>query len=104
MKKIKQKNIDKHNEKKAQNSDNPPVEEEKIDYIKYIAFQVVLGTILLIAMMIVLYMLQMDSKHIITILIAYFPYLYIKKDAPKQLHILSWSVYAGIIIFAIFFR
>lgn len=103
MKKIKQKNIDKHNEKKAQASDNI-IEEEKIDYIKYIAFQVVLGTILLIAMMVVLYMLQMDSKHIVTILIAYFPYLYIKKDAPKQLHILSWSIYAGIIIFAIFFR
>lgn len=82
MKKIKQKNIDKHNEKKAQNSNNI-IQEEKIDYIKYIAFQVVLGTILLIAMMVVLYMLQMDSKHIITILIAYFPYLYIKKKCTQ---------------------
>lgn len=104
MKKIKQKDIDKHQQKKAEAQSSVTVEEEKIDYIKYIAFQVVLGTILLIAMMVVLYMLQMDSKHIITILIAYFPYLYIKKEAPKQLQILSWSIYSGIIIFAVFFR
>jgi len=105
MKKIKQKDIDKHNEKKAEaQASQNIVEEEKIDYIKYIAIQVVLGTIALIAMMIVLYMLKMDTKHILTILVAYFPYLYIRKDAPKQLHILAWSIYAGITIFALVFR
>ena len=105
MKKIKQKDIDKHNEKKAeQQASANIVEKEKIDYIKYIAIQVVLGTIALIAMMIVLYMLKMDTKHIVTILVAYFPYLYIKKDAPKQLHILTWSIYVGITIFALVFR
>jgi len=105
MKKIKQKDIDKHNEKKAEaQASQNIVEEEKIDYIKYIAIQVVLGTIALIAMMIVLYMLKMDTKHILTILVAYFPYLYIRKDAPKQLHILAWSIYVGISIFALVFR
>ena len=104
MKKIKQKDIDKHNEKKAEANAAIEGEEEKIDYIKYIAIQVVLGTIALIAMMVVLYMLKMDSKHILTVLVAYFPYLYIKKDAPKKLHILGWSVYIAIILFAIFFR
>ena len=92
-------------EKKAeQQASANIVEKEKIDYIKYIAIQVVLGTIALIAMMIVLYMLKMDTKHIVTILVAYFPYLYIKKDAPKQLHILTWSIYVGITIFALIFR
>ena len=81
-----------------------PIVEEKIDYIKYAAIQLVLGTIALIAMMIVLYMLALDTKHILTILIAYFPYLYIQKQAPQQLHILAWSLYIGIILFAIFFR
>jgi len=106
MKKIKQKDIDKHQQKKAEAEaiSNPPQEEEKIDYIKYIAIQVVLGTIALIAMMVVLYMLGMDSKHILTVLVAYFPYLYIRKDAPKNLHVLAWSIYAGITLFAIFFR
>ena len=105
MKKIKQKDIDKHNEKKAQAKASANVqEEEKIDYIKYIALQIVLGTILLIAMMVVLYMLKMDSKHILTVLVAYFPYLYIRKDAPKNLHILGWSIYVGITIFALVFR
>lgn len=106
MKKIKQKDIDKHQQKKieAHASKNQSQNEEQIDYIKYIAIQVVLGTIALIAMMIVLYMLSMDTKHILTILIAYFPYLYIKKDAPKKLHILGWSVYVGIIVFALVFR
>jgi len=105
MKKIKQKDIDKHNEKKAQAEASAGIqEEEKIDYIKYIALQIVLGTILLIAMMVVLYMLKMDSKHILTVLVAYFPYLYIRKDAPKNLHILGWSIYVGITIFALVFR
>ena len=106
MKKIKQKDIDKHQQKKSEKqiSKNQSQNEEQIDYIKYIAIQVVLGTIALIAMMIVLYMLSMDTKHILTILIAYFPYLYIKKDAPKKLHILGWSVYVGIIVFALVFR
>jgi len=104
MKKIKQKNIDKHKQKIADTQSDLSREEEKIDYIKYIAIQVVLGTVALIAMMVVLYMLNADSKSIFTILIAYFPYLYIKKDAPKNLHILSWSIYIGITLFAIFFR
>ena len=106
MKKIKQKDIDKHQQKKSEKqiSKNQSQNEEQIDYIKYIAIQVVLGTIALIAMMIVLYMLSMDTKHILTILIAYFPYLYIKRDAPKKLHILGWSVYVGIIVFALVFR
>jgi hypothetical protein len=104
MKKIKQKDIDKHHEKKAEAVAAIPVEKEKIDYIKYAAIQLVLGTIALIAMMAVLYMLQLDSKSIFTILVAYFPYLYIKKDAPKQLHILAGSIYVALILFAIFFR
>ena len=105
MKKIKQKDIDKHQQKKAEAQATANIqEEEKIDYIKYIAIQVVLGTIALIAMMVVLYMLSMDTKHILTILVAYFPYLYIRKDAPKKLHILAWSIYVGITLFAIFFR
>jgi hypothetical protein len=104
MKKIKQKDIDKHNEKKAEAQSAIPIEEEKIDYLKYAAIQLVLGTIALIAMMVVLYMLEMDSKHILTILVAYFPYFYIQKTAPKNLHILGWSIYVGIALFAIFFR
>jgi len=102
MKKIKQKDIEKHQQKKAEAA--IPVEEEKIDYLKYAAIQLVLGTIALIAMMVVLYMLNMDSKHILTILVAYFPYFYIQKTAPKPLHILGWSIYVGITLFAIFFR
>lgn len=104
MKKIKQKDIDKHNEKKAEAQVAIPAEEEKIDYIKYAAIQLVLGTIALIAMMVVLYMLEMDSKHILTILIAYFPYFYIRQDSPRKLHIFGWSIYIGILLFAIFFR
>ena len=104
MKKIKQKDILKHQQKQNETSSSVQEEEEKIDYIKYIAIQVVLGTIALIAMMVVLYMMGADSKSIFTILIAYFPYLYIRKDAPKNLHILSWSIYAGITLFAIVFR
>lgn len=105
MKKIKQKDIEKHRQKQEElNNAQNVVEEEKIDYIKYIALQVVLGTIALIAMMVVLYMLQLDSKHILTIVVAYFPYLYIKREAPKQLHIIAWSVYALVIIFGLFFR
>jgi len=107
MKKIKQKDIDKHKQKQDElyTMQKPEAsEEEKIDYIKYIALQVVLGTIALIAMMVVLYMLQLDSKHIATILVAYFPYLYIRRDAPKSLHTVAWSVYAFIIIFGLFFR
>lgn len=102
MKKIKQKDIEKHRQKKAEFA--VPEIEEKIDYLKYAAIQLVLGTIALIAMMVVLYMMKMDSKHILTILIAYFPYFYIQKTAPKQLHILGWAIYVGIILFAIFFR
>ncbi len=104
MKKIKQKDILKHQQKKADAQTIVPEAEEKIDYLKYVAFQVVLGTIALIVMMVVLYLYKADTKNILTILIAYFPYLYIKKEAPKNLHILSWSIYAGIIIFAVFFR
>jgi len=104
MKKIKQKDIDKHKQKIENEQSALLVEEEKIDYLKYIAIQIVLGTIALIAMMVVLYMLNADSKSIFTILVAYFPYLYIRKDAPKNLHILSWSIYVGITLFAIFFR
>jgi len=104
MKKIKQKDIEKHQQKKAEAEAAIPVEEEKIDYLKYAAIQLVLGTIALIAMMVVLYMLNMDSKHILTILVAYFPYFYIQKTAPKPLHILGWSIYVGITLFAIFFR
>jgi len=106
MKKIKQKDIDKHQQKKAQEQEKASVPdiEEKIDYIKYAAIQLVLGTIALIAMMVVLYMLKMDSKHILTVLVAYFPYFYIQKTAPRELHILGWSIYVGITLFAIFFR
>jgi len=104
MKKIKQKDIEKHQQKKAEAEAAIPIEEEKIDYLKYAAIQLVLGTIALIAMMVVLYMLNMDSKHILTILVAYFPYFYIQKTAPKPLHILGWSIYVGITLFAIFFR
>ena len=105
MKKIKQKDIEKHQQKKAEaDAIANQQEEEQIDYIKYIALQIVLGTILLIAMMVVLYMLHMDTKHILTILIAYFPYLYIRRDAPRKLHILGWGIYVGITLFAIFFR
>jgi len=91
MKKIKQKDIEKHQQKKdeAEAQTAVPKIEEKIDYIKYAAIQLVLGTIVLIAMMVVLYMMEMDSKHILTILIAYFPYFYIQKTAPKKLHILA---------------
>jgi ABC-type transport system involved in cytochrome bd biosynthesis fused ATPase/permease subunit len=106
LKKIKQKDIEKHQQKKAQSQAESAVPEieEKIDYLKYAAIQLVLGTIALIAMMVVLYMLEMDSKHILTILVAYFPYFYIQKTAPKPLHILGWSIYIGIALFAIFFR
>ncbi len=104
MKKIKQKDIDKYQQKKAQNGSADLEIEEKIDFIKYAAIQLVLGTIALIAMMVVLYMLKMDSKHILTILVAYFPYFYIKKDAPKPLQILSWGIYAGVTLLALFFR
>jgi len=101
MKKIKQKDIDKHKQKIA-NENLDISEEEKIDYMKYIALQVVLGTILLIAMMVVLYMLNADTKSIFTILIAYFPYLYIKKEAPKNLQMVSWGIYLVTIIFGFF--
>ena len=104
MKKIKQKDIDKHNAKKEEAHAAIPLEEEKIDYLKYAAIQLVLGTIALIAMMIVLYMLKMDSKHILTVLVAYFPYFYIQRESPKSLHILGWSIYIGIALFAVFFR
>jgi len=104
MKKIKQKDIEKNQQKKAEAEASIPVVEEELDYIKYAAIQLVLGTIALIAMMVVLYMLNMDSKHILTILVAYFPYFYIQKTAPKKLHILAWSIYVGITLFAIFYR
>ena len=86
MKKIKQKDIQKHQQRKAeeQNQTAIPDIEEKIDYIKYAAIQLVLGTIALIAMMVVLYMMEMDTKHIGTILVAYFPYFYIQKESPKS--------------------
>lgn len=102
MKKIKQKDIDKNMKKKEEVKDNMAPEEEKIDYLKYIALQVVLGTILLIAMMVVLYMLQLDTKHILTIIIAYFPYLYIKREAPKNLQVIAWSIYIFTIVFGLF--
>ena len=104
MKKIKQKDIEKHQQEKADAQASIATEEEKIDYLKYAAIQLVLGTIALIAMMTVLYMLAMDSKHISTILVAYFPYFYIQRSAPRKLHILGWSIYIGIALFAIFFR
>jgi len=48
MKKIKQKDIDKNMKKKEElENNNTPIEEEKIDFLKYIALQVVLGTIAL---------------------------------------------------------
>jgi len=106
MKKIKPKDIEKHKIKKAQTEaiKNPVQEEEKIDYIKYIALQVVLGTIALIAMMIVLYMLRLDTTSIFPLMVAYFPYLYIKREAPKSLHILGWSLYVVILLFGLFLR
>ena len=104
MKKIKQKDIEKHQQKKAESEAAIPVEKEKLDYIKYAAIQLVLGTIALIAMMVVLYMLELDSKHILTILVAYFPYFYIQRESPRRLHILAWTIYVGITLFAIFFR
>ena len=102
MKKIKQKDIDKNIKKQKELKQGLPIEEEKIDYIKYVALQVVLGTILLIAMMVVLYMLNADTKSIFTILIAYFPYLYIRREAPKNLHILAWGIYIVTIVFGFF--
>ena len=106
MKKIKQKDIEKNKIKKAEMeaANDTPLVEEKIDYMKYIALQVVLGTVALIAMMVVLYMMRLDTTSIFALIIAYFPYLYIKKEAPKSLHILAWSIYISILIFGLFFR
>lgn len=104
MKKIKQKDIDKNMKKKEELENNIPVEEEKIDFIKYIALQVVLGTIALIAMMVVMYMIQADTTSVFLLAIAYFPYIYIKRTSPKSLHILAWSIYIFILIFGLFFR
>lgn len=107
MKKIKQKDIEKHKQKKEQllqaEAKNELIVEE-IDYMKYIALQIVLGTIALIGMMVVMYMLQGDTTSVFLLLIAYFPYLYIKREAPKSLHILGWSIYGAIIVFGLFFR
>jgi hypothetical protein len=102
MKKIKQKDIDKNMKQAEELKNSMASKEEKVDYIKYIALQVVLGTLLLIAMMIVLYMLQLDTKHILTIIIAYFPYLYIKREAPRNLHVVIWAIYIVTIIFGLF--
>jgi len=104
MKKIKQKDIDKNMKKKEELENNIPVEEEKIDFMKYIALQVVLGTIALIAMMVIMYMIQADTTSIFLLVIAYFPYIYIKRKSPRSLHILAWSIYIFILIFGLFFR
>jgi hypothetical protein len=99
MKKIKPKDIEKNKQKIAE--EVAVSEVEKPDIIKYVAFQLVFGTLITIALIVITYIAGINVVVAIAI-VAYFPYIYIKKDAEKIVHFVTWAVYLGVIAITVF--